>query len=494
MKLTASTLAVVFLLTAGTLYAAGPHRPGDRVPGRYLVLLANGTARPAGAGVTAGPSVPEVARALGLRHGAAVRRTFEHALEGFVVDTDAAGAAALARDPEVARVEPDVWVSVAAVQASPPSWGLDRIDQRTTLLDHSFRYGTAAAGIRVFVIDTGILSSHADFGGRVDTADGFSTIADGLGTEDCNGHGTHVAGIIGGATFGAAKAVTLHPVRVLDCNGQGTLSDAIAGLDWVTAAVADHQKGKASSHWRGVINMSIEAPASMVLDRAVIQATLAGIPVVVAAGNEGGDACAGSPGRVPEAITVGATDSSDQIPAWSNTGSCVDLYAPGVGIVSSWIRSDTDSASLSGTSMAAPHVTAVVAMILSQLDWAGPEDVARLLVEDSTPMGASGATGSAPLLYSSFMSDGVDNPPYATFTASCRTQQRDCVLDTSNTYDDQGIASYSWDFGDGTYGDRARARHSYDKGLPGPYTVTLTVTDTAGQASTYTRQIGEYWY
>ncbi len=480
--------AAILFLAAATLQAAGPHRPGETIPGRYLVLLADGVARPTGTSVAEGPTVADVARTLGLRHGAAVGRTFEHAVDGFLVETDAAGAAALARDPEVAHVEPDVWVSAAAVQASPPSWGLDRIDQRGSQLDQAFRYGTAAAGIQVFVVDTGIRSSHADFGGRVDTADGFTTIADGRGTEDCNGHGTHVAGIIGGATYGAAKAVTLHPVRVLDCNGQGTLSDAVAGLDWVITAVQAHQQGNPSSHWRGVVNMSLEAPASLVLDRAVVQATLAGIPVVVAAGNEGSDACAGSPARVPEAITVGASDSSDQIASFSNTGGCVDVYAPGVGIVSSWIRSDTDSVTLSGTSMAAPHVTAVVAMILAQLDWAGPEDVQRLIVEDSTSM------AGAPLLYSSFMSDGVDNPPYATFTASCRNRQRDCAFDATGSYDDQGIASYSWDFGDGTLGDRARERHGYPKGTPGPYTVTLTVTDTAGQSSTYTRQVGVYWY
>jgi serine protease len=496
MKKTAFAATVLLLLSAASsLRAAGPHRTGEPIPGRYLVLLSDGVARPAGAGVAEGPSVPDVARALGLRHGAAVGRTFEHAVDGFVVDTDKAGAAALARDPEVARVEPDAWVSASATQMGPPSWGLDRIDQRGAQLDQEFHYGTAAAGIRVFVVDTGIRSTHADFGGRVDTANGYSTIADGRGTEDCNGHGTAVAGIIGGATYGAAKAVLLDPVRVLDCNGQGTLSDAVAGLDWVVAAVQDHQKGKASTHWRAVINMSLEAPASLVLDRAVVQATLAGIPVVVAAGNDGGDACAASPSRVPEAITVGATDSTDQIASFSNTGSCVDVYAPGVGVASTWIRSDTDAVTLSGTSFAAPHAAAVAAMILSQLDWAGPEDVQRLIVEDSSAM-ATGSSGgaAAPLLYSDFMSDGVDNPPYVTFTAACRTRQRDCAFDASSSYDDQGIASYSWDFGDGTYGNRARERHGYPKGVAGPYTATLTVTDTAGQTSTYSVQIGTNWY
>ncbi len=495
-KPTALAVTVLLLsLAAPSLQAASPHHTGDPIPGRYLVLLADGVARPVGAGVTEGPSVPDVARALGLRHGLAVGRTFEHGVVGFVADTNEAGAAALARDPEVARVERDAWVSATAVQMSPPSWGLDRIDQRGALLDQEFHYGTAAAGIRVFVVDTGIRSTHADFGGRVDSANGYTTIADGRGTEDCNGHGTAIAGIIGGATYGAAKAVLLVPVRVLDCNGQGSLSDAVAGLDWVVAAVQDHQKGKASNHWRAVINMSLEAPASMVLDRAVIQATLAGIPIVVAAGNGGGDACAASPSRVPEAITVGATDSTDQIASFSNTGSCVDVYAPGVSVVSTWSRSDTDAVTVSGTSMAAPHVAAVAAMILSQLDWAGPEDVQRLIVEDSTAMATGSAGGApAPLLYSSFMSDGVDNPPYATFTATCRSRQRDCAFDASSSYDDQGIGSYSWEFGDGTYGDRARERHGYTKGVPGPYTVTLTVTDTAGQTSAYSVQIGTNWY
>jgi subtilisin family serine protease len=497
-NLFAPTLVVVFILIAAAVAAwpaaAGSvHATADAVPGRYLVMLADGVARGAGADDPR-PTVPDVARALGRSHHAQIEATFEHALQGFTVSTDAAGAQAIAADPRVAFVEADAWVSAAGVQVPTPSWGLDRIDQRSGALDGAFHFGAQGNGIRVFVFDTGIRSTHADLAGRVDTADGYTAIADGFGTEDCNGHGTHVAGIAGGFTYGAAKAVILHPVRVLGCEGSGYLSDVIAAVDWMVAEVGAHQKGPAAKHWRAVANLSLEAPASYVLDIAVRKAVASGIPVVASAGNGAVDACAFSPSGVSEALVVGATEEADQIAAFSNGGPCVDLLAPGVGIVSSWVRDDADAVALSGTSAAAAHVTAVVATLLERYPSLRPQDVERLLVERAT----AGMAGGTPygttdrLLYSAFADDGVDDPAFAAFTVDC-SSRRACTFDAGLSFDDTDVASYAWDFGDGATGTGAKARHRYDDAAPGPYAVTLTLTDGAGQVSRHTVEVGTYW-
>lgn len=500
----ATLLAVVLATTAlaapppaigvhATADARPVHLTTDAVGGRYLVVLADGVARGTGADDPR-PSVAQLASALGRSHHAQIETTFAHAVQGFTVSTDAAGARALAADPRVALVEADAWVSAASVQAPTPSWGLDRIDQRGVALDGAFHFGAQGDGIRVFVFDTGIRSTHADLAGRVDTADGYTAFADGFGTEDCNGHGTHVAGIAGGLTHGAAKTVILHPVRVLGCDGSGYLSDVIAGIDWMVAEVGAHQKGPAAKHWRAVANLSLAAPASYVLDIAVRKAVFSGITMVAAAGNGATDACAFSPSGVAEAIVVGATDESDHLATFSNGGPCVDLLAPGVGIVSSWVRNDSDAVALSGTSAAAPHVTAVVATVLERFPSLRPEDVERLLVERATAgmAGAALAGTTDRLLYSAFADDGVDDPAFAAFTVDC-SSRRSCVLDAGLSFDDTGIASYEWSFGDGTTGTGAKARHRYDGSVPGPYAVTLTLTDGAGQVSRHTVEVGTYW-
>lgn len=477
--------------------AARVHESPAPVPGQYLVLLKDGIARVPGQTVLDGPTVAEVARGFAAGYGVTVGRSFEHAAQGFVARTDRAGALRLAADPRVALVEQDAWVHASAVQLSPPSWGLDRIDQRPGGLDGRFAYGETGAGLHVFVVDTGIRSTHADFGGRVAAADGFTAVFDGWGTEDCNGHGTFVAGLVGGATYGAAKGVTLHPVRVLGCDGRGTISDVIAGINWVAQAVEAHQQGKPSERWRGVANVSLEAPASYTLDLAVQRSVARGIAYVVAAGNGGVDACQVSPARVAEALTVAATDSTDQRPSWSNFGPCVDLFAPGVQVTSAYNRSDTDRASGGGTSMAAPHATAVTALLAAAYDWATPEDLRRLVIEAASRIRVGDPGPGSPdlLLYSASLSDGVDDPPYVTFTAECRAAQRDCTFDAGASVDDGGITSWLWDFGDGTVAEgRSRARHRYPRGVAGPYTVTLTVTDTAGTQSSRAMDVGIYWY
>lgn len=255
-----------------------------------------------------------------------------------------------------AGVDTSVSISIDArsVQTSPP-WGLDRIDQRARPLDARYEYGNSTgAGVRAYIVDTGIRPTHVDFNGRVIT--GYSSINDGRGTDDCNGHGTHVGGTVAGMNYGVAKGATLVPIRVLGCDGSGTMSTVIAGLDWIRV---NHP-----SNTPGVVNMSLGGGASTDLDFAVRSVINAGLTVVVASGNSGLDACAFSPARVGPAITVNASRDNDTYAWFSNYGSCTDVYAPGVGVQSAYYTSDTSVASLSGTSMAAPHVAGVVARLL----------------------------------------------------------------------------------------------------------------------------------
>ncbi|MEX7509342.1 S8 family peptidase, partial [Acinetobacter baumannii] len=243
-------------------------------------------------------------------------------------------------------------VNIDATTQSNPDWGLDRIDQKALPLNSAYSYLQTGSGTTAYIVDTGILSSHQEFSGRV--LSGYTAISDGNGTTDCNGHGTHVAGTVGGTTYGVAKNVNLVPIRILGCDGSGASSNVIAGLDWIL------KNGKKPA----VVNMSLGGATSSSLDSAVENLFNNGYVMVVAAGNSNTDACSSSPARVSKAITVAATDNTDTRASYSNYGSCVDIFAPGSQINSSWIGSNTATKILNGTSMATPHVAGVVAEML----------------------------------------------------------------------------------------------------------------------------------
>jgi subtilisin family serine protease len=300
------------------------------------------------------------------RFGARLKHVYRHALKGYAARLPDNRVDDVRADSRVAYVEPDGEMRAFATQSNA-TWGLDRIDQRPLPLSTSFSYTNTGAGVNAYIIDTGIRFSHSEFAGRA--VSGYDAV-DGGNADDCNGHGTHVAGTTGGATYGVAKGVKLVGVRVLSCSGSGTTSGVIAGVDWVTG----------NRITPAVANMSLGGGASTALDTAVKNSIASGVTYAVAAGNgnAGGraqDACRYSPARVPEALTISATNKTDTKASWANYGNCVDWFAPGVGITSSWKTSDTSTNTISGTSMATPHTAGVAALYLQSFPGASPQQV-----------------------------------------------------------------------------------------------------------------------
>jgi len=321
--------------------------------------------------------------------GAQVHYRYYSAIKGFAATLPSAALEGLRRNPNVSYIEADGEMSISTTQ-TPATWGLDRIDQRNLGLSNSYTYNYTGSGVTAYIIDTGIRFSHNDFGGRAVT--GFDAV-DGGSADDCNGHGTHVAGTVGGSTYGVAKGVALVGVRVLNCSGSGTTSGVVAGIDWVTS---NHTTGAA------VANMSLGGGASTALDNAVKNSIADGVTYAVAAGNSNRDACRFSPARVAEAITVGATTSSDSRASYSNSGSCLDIFAPGSSITSAWYTNNTATSTISGTSMASPHAAGVAALYLQTNASATPSAVRNAIVNGATTGTVTNAGRGSPnlLLYS----------------------------------------------------------------------------------------------
>ncbi|GAA4665353.1 S8 family peptidase [Amycolatopsis dongchuanensis] len=355
----------------GTVVGAGG---ADAVKDSYIVVLKD----------TASP-----VDALAAKLGGVVHQKYSAALKGYSATMSESQAKRIAADPSVAFVEQNRTFHITATQSNPPSWGLDRVDQRNLPLDNSYTYSTTASNVHAYIIDTGINLTHSDFGGRAKS--GYDFVDNDSNATDCNGHGTHVAGTVGGSTYGLAKGVQLTAVRVLDCSGSGTYDGVIAGIDWVAQNAVKP----------AVANMSLGGGASTAVDNAVRNAISAGVTFAVAAGNDSANACSTSPARTAEAITVGATTSSDARASYSNYGSCLDIFAPGSSIKSDWIGSSTATNTISGTSMATPHVTGAAALYLATHTTASPATVRNALVAAATTGKVTNAGSGSPnaLLY-----------------------------------------------------------------------------------------------
>jgi subtilisin family serine protease len=388
------------------------------IQGQYIVVFKDGTASLAGERSSA-PRVGTKARQVAGKHRATVVRSFDRALRGFVARADDRALSRLLADPNVAYIEEDGYVSINATQTGA-TWGIDRIDQRDLPLNQTYNYDTTASGVHAYIIDTGVLLSHSQFTGRM--GNGFDAVTSGGNANDCNGHGTHVAGTVGGTTYGVAKGVTIHPVRVLGCNGSGTNSGVIAGMDWV-----------ANNHVKpAVANMSLGGGASTATDDAVQRMVNAGVTVVVAAGNNNASACNYSPARAVNAITVGSTTSTDARSSFSNFGTCLDIFGPGSSITSAWYTSSTATNTISGTSMASPHVAGVAALFLASNPSATPAQVTTAIINASTPNKVTSPGTGSPnrLLYSFF---GSAPPPPPPPTGQTYTNGTDYAINDNST-------------------------------------------------------------
>ena len=382
--LAAMVAAAVMAASAQALPAAAAggeirqERSARAVPGTYVVVFDDAELN---------KRQPEtVIDFLAREHQAQVQHRYLNAFRGFAAKMSRAQALRLSKNPAVSFVQQDQTVALTATQSPPPSWGLDRIDQRDLPLNNAYTYATTASNVKAYIIDTGIRTTHADFGGRA--VWGTNTTGDGNNT-DCNGHGTHVAGTVGGAAYGVAKGVQLVAVKVLNCAGSGSFAGVAAGIDYVTA---QHQPGQPA-----VANLSLGAQGSDAATEIAVRNSIAdGVVYAIASGNSNADACNFTPARVTEAITVNATTRTDARASFSNFGTCTDIFAPGEAITSAWSSSNTATNTISGTSMATPHVAGAAALILSATPTATPSTVASTLLANATPNKVTNAGSGSP--------------------------------------------------------------------------------------------------
>ncbi|MEP6732128.1 MAG: PKD domain-containing protein [bacterium] len=407
-------------------------------------------------------NVSSTATTIAAQYQSNIEHLYTATVQGASMVLSDADADALRADPRVAFVEQDRMMSLQSTQSNAP-WGIDRVDQHLLPLNGTYVYNANGTGVTAYIIDTGINYTHNEFGGRA--VKGVDEVTANGTAADCHGHGTGVASLVGGATYGVAKNVKLVAVRVVDCNANVSTSSALAGVDWVTL----HRTLPA------VANMSMTVPLSAVLTLAIEASIASGVVYTVAAGNNANDACTFSPANVPNAITVGATNISDGFASFSSYGPCVDINAPGENIRLAWFGSSGANKTSSGTSFASPHVAGIAALYLQAHPTATPGQVLGAILGSATTNALKGVPANTPnlLAYSGFVSVGT--PPVANFTASCSTLS--CTFDASASTA-LPSATYAWTFGDSKNGIGKTTTHTYASA--GTYTVTLAVTDVNG--------------